>query len=53
MHTALAQLQHQPSDCGVGGTRQRRVPAVARPIADAGEIRVRRGDLAQRLEVVV
>jgi hypothetical protein len=46
-------LHQHPSDRGVGGIRQRRVPAVARPIAVAGEIRVRRGDLAQRLEVVV
>jgi hypothetical protein len=52
MHAAFAQLHHHPSDRGVGGMRQRRVPAVARPIAVADEIRVCRGDLAQRLEVV-
>ena len=52
MQAALAQLQHHPSDRGVGDIRQRRVPAVARPIAMHGEIRVRRGDLVQRFEVV-
>ena len=52
MHAPLAQPHHHSSDRGVRGIRQRRVPAVARPVAIAGEIRVRRGDDAQCLEVV-